>query len=190
MKKLTAVLLCAVLLLCFSGCDSLALPFGPSADYRETVRQAVALMDDMESTLFKDCDLALSVWYNTIHQKKDKTTDRYIVKNGRRTNDFNVALDRLYHDKKFASELKHLDELQQSLRTLRHSLANPPKQYALFNETLTALAGDHITLTCVLMDLDGSYNDLSEQIGALEKDINDNTREFLSFEKELSEIRS
>ena len=187
MKKTFCAVICLILLFCFSGCN---LPFGARAVYRENVQQAISVMDQMETPLYENCALMLDVWHHAIFQKHDKATDPYTVRNGRMTDDFNVALERLYSDSKFSDALTKLQRQQQDLRTLLHELEKPPAGFESFNETLTALIDDHITLTCVLIDLKGSYNEISEQVGSLEKAINDNIRELFSYEKELNALRS
>lgn len=138
-----------------------------SIEYRNNYVSAVIEMQYGIAQASLNGELVKAVWHNSIYQKKDKTTDKYTRKNsgkGEFYDDFNDALNNLYNDKDFSSQINLIRENQEEVDRVMKKLVNPPQAW---EEAYTALKQYHSTyaqLTNMVIIPIGSYNSYTERL--------------------------
>ena len=183
MKKITSILLIALITISFTGCGVLQ-----KQEYREAASAALTLMGDNGGTLDECGRLLLNVWHNAIYEQKDKSTDKYTMKNGKFVDDFNDALDSLYSDEEFSNKLVTINDNQKELRKLRLKLESPPKGAERFNEPLLGMIDSYIEYSNIVLNAQGSYNEVSDQIGKCNNDFGEYANQFEAYEDEIKEF--
>ena len=183
MKKITSILLIALISISFTGCG-----FLQKQEYKETVYTALTLMNNNASVLEECSNSLLNVWHNAIYEQKDKSTDKYTIKNGKFVDDFNDALDSLYSDEEFANKLTTINDTQKELRKLKLKLETPPKGAERFNEPLLGMIDSYIEYSNIVLNPQGSYNDVSEQIGKCSNDFVEYASQFEAYEDEIKDF--
>ena len=135
--------------------------------YAETVMQMTEAHDDSFNAV-NDCSrLLMAVWKNAICQTADPETDRFTRPDGRFVEDFNEALDNLYQDENFSSQLELINKSQQKLRALKKKLPKPPVTYEDINECLIKAFDNWIEISMTILNPTGSYNDAEHKFNEL-----------------------
>ena len=74
------------------------------------------------------CGLIHDVWYNTIYEEDDYTTNKF-CKNGSFFNsDFNISLRNLFADSDFKARISGIEFNQDEVKELMRELTNPPEE--------------------------------------------------------------
>ena len=78
------------------------------------------------------CNLTKSVWYNTIHEESDSTTDAYTKSSysGNFHEDFNDSLNALYLDSDTLKSVGEIKANQEAVAEIMRNLQNPPDDLA------------------------------------------------------------
>lgn len=106
-------------------------------------------------------NLIKQVWYNSIYEKKDDSTDKYTRPKGYFLSDFNEALGNLFVDSSFSSKISTIEDNQETVNGLMKKLKNPPDEYKDAYETLSELYDAYISLTNCATDPTGSLQTYS-----------------------------
>lgn len=118
------------------------------------------------------CNLIRRVWSNAIYEKDDDETDKYTKVNGRFVSDFNDALDNLYEDSDFQTQISDIEENQETVISIMKELQNPPEEYKTAYKSLVECYDAYLTFTNMAIYPDGSLNTFSD-------DFDDADTEFL-----------
>lgn len=118
------------------------------------------------------CNLIRQVWSNAIYEKDDDETDKYTKVNGRFVSDFNDALDNLYEDSDFQTQISDIEENQETVISIMKELQNPPEEYKTAYKSLVECYDAYLTFTNMAIYPDGSLNTFSD-------DFDDADTEFL-----------
>ena len=106
-------------------------------------------------------NLIKQVWYNAIYEEYDDSTDKYTRPNGYFVSDFNDALQNLYADSSFSSQISGIKDNQDTVNSLMKKLKNPPDEYEDAYEAVTELYDAYLTLTNLATDPSGSLQTFS-----------------------------
>lgn len=107
-------------------------------------------------------NLTKSVWNNAIYNKRDESTDKYTMKNGKFVDDFNDALDTLFEDEEFRKAVSEIQNNQNKVTELMKTLKNTPKKYKESYSVLKEYYDNYIKLTNLAINPTGSLKSFSE----------------------------
>ncbi len=108
------------------------------------------------------CDLIGQVWYNTIYQKDDPTTDKYTKSTEYSFNsDFNTSLQKLFEDQDTKNTISEIESNQTNVASLMKQMLNPPKEYQQAYETLEKLYTSYQGLTDLAINPSGNLTTFS-----------------------------
>ena len=107
-------------------------------------------------------NLIKQVWYNAIYEKSDSKTDKYTKPKGYYVSDFNDALQNLFSDSSFSSQIADINENKDTVNSLMKKLKNPPEEYKDAYESLSKLYDAYISLTNLATDPTGSLQTYSQ----------------------------
>lgn len=107
-------------------------------------------------------NLIKQVWYNAIYKESDSKTDKYTRPDGYYVSDFNVALQNLFSDSSFSSQIADINDNKDTVNSLMKKLKNPPEEYKDAYESLSKLYDAYISLTNLATDPTGSLQTYSQ----------------------------
>lgn len=107
-------------------------------------------------------NLIKQVWYNAIYEKSDSKTDKYTKPKGSYVSDFNDALQNLFSDSSFSSQIADINDNKDTVNSLMKKLKNPPEEYKDAYESLSKLYDAYISLTNLATDPTGSLQTYSQ----------------------------
>lgn len=107
-------------------------------------------------------NLIKQVWYNAIYEKSDSKTDKYTKPKGYYVSDFNDALQNLFSDSSFSSQIADINDNKDTVNSLMKKLKNPPEEYKDAYESLSKLYDAYISLTNLATDPTGSLQTYSQ----------------------------
>ncbi len=106
-------------------------------------------------------NLIKQVWYNSIYEEEDETTDKYTKPNGFFLSDFNDALENLFSDTGFQSKISSIKDNQNTVSSLMKELKNPPEEYKDAYETISELYDAYLSFTNLVINPSGSLQTFS-----------------------------
>ena len=107
-------------------------------------------------------NLIKQVWYNAIYKESDSKTDKYTKPDGYYVSDFNDALQNLFSDSGFSSQLADINDNKDTVNSLMKKLKNPPADYKDAYDSLSKLYDAYISLTNLATDPNGSLQTYSQ----------------------------
>lgn len=108
-------------------------------------------------------NLTGKVWYNTIYQVPDDTTDKYTYNSNVGFNpDFNTSLQKLFADQSIKDTISKIESNQKTVSSLMKKMQNPPKEYQTSYETLSKLYVAYQGLTDLAVNPSGTLTTYSE----------------------------
>lgn len=107
-------------------------------------------------------NLIKQVWYNAIYKESDSKTDKYTKPDGYYVSDFNDALQNLFSDSSFSSQLADINDNKDTVNSLMKKLKNPPEDYKDAYDSLSKLYDAYISLTNLATDPTGSLQTYSQ----------------------------
>lgn len=107
-------------------------------------------------------NLIKQVWYNVIYKESDSKTDKYTKPDGYYVSDFNDALQNLFSDSSFSSQLADINDNKDTVNSLMKKLKNPPEDYKDAYDSLSKLYDAYISLTNLATDPNGSLQTYSQ----------------------------
>lgn len=102
------------------------------------------------------------VWYNAIYKESNSKTDKYTKPNGYYVADFNDALQTLFSDRSFSSQIADINNNKDTVNSLMKKLKNPPEEYKDAYESLSKLYDAYISLTNLVTDPTGNLQTYSQ----------------------------
>lgn len=107
-------------------------------------------------------NLTKRVWSNAIYSKRDESTDKYTMENGKFVDDFNDALGNLFEDEEFRKAISEIQDNQNDVTELMKILKKPPKKYEESYSVLKEYYDNYIKLTNLAINPTGSLNSFSD----------------------------
>lgn len=107
-------------------------------------------------------NLIKSVWYNTIYEKSDITTDKYTKSNGQFNDDFNDSLTTLFLDADFRQTIKSIKDNQEAVKKYMKLLQDPPEEYKEAYAAIKELYTSYLDFTQLVISPSGSYKTFSD----------------------------
>lgn len=118
--------------------------------------------------------LVHDVWYNTIYEKSDLSTDKY-TKQGtysyKFNSDFNTSLSNLFSDESFAENLSSIRSGSKSVSELYGKLQNPPEDLQGAYSALNDLYDAFQTLTKCATDPSGNLTTYTSTFNQADSDF-------------------
>ena len=126
------------------------------ADYSNNLESATTMMLYGASEAESAGNLIKSVWYNTIYEEWDSTTDKYTRSKGHGFNsDFNDSLDALFSDSDFLSKISDIKSNQETVANLMKKLQNPPEEYEEAYQAIKEFYDAYLDLTTLAISPSG-----------------------------------
>lgn len=118
-------------------------------------------------------NLIRSVWYNSIHEERDPSTDKYtqISGLGYFYDDFNDALSNLFSDSNFKATISSIEENQNTVNALMKELNNPPEEYEDAYVVLKDYYDAYIKLTHLATNPTGSLSTFSNNFSSADTEV-------------------
>ncbi len=130
-------------------------------EYAENLELATYTMLSGAADAETCCNLIQQVWHNAIWEKEDNATDKYTKPDGKFVTDFNEALDNLFSDLDFYTQINDIIENQETVRSIIKELKNPPEEYKSAYESLSECYDAYLTFTNMAINPSGSLNSFS-----------------------------
>lgn len=117
-------------------------------------------------------NLIYNVWYNTIWEKSDSTTDKYTKSSGYGFNDdFNDSLSALFADSSFTSQISEIKTNNDLVNSLMKSLANPPEEYSEAYSAVKDLYDAYLDITSCAINPTGSLTSYTSTFNAADSNF-------------------
>lgn len=116
-------------------------------------------------------NLIKSVWFNSIYEESDPTTDKYTRPNGYFYDDFNDALSLLFFDDDFIVQLDTIEANQEEVAKLMKDLKNPPEEYEDAYDALKKYYEAYTNLTNLAINPSGSLTTFSENFNTADTEV-------------------
>lgn len=154
----------AVILALFIAVGALFFFSYQKQTYKTNMRSVLVEISNGAIKAEKIGNLVVSVWYNSIWQVSDDTTDQFTKTNGRFNDNFNTSLDRLYENADFNNSLNDLRDNQKIVLNYMQKLNNPPKEYEEAYNQLKTIYQDYLIFTQMVISPSGSYATYSDTL--------------------------
>jgi hypothetical protein len=126
------------------------------------------------------CNLTSKVWYNSIHEERDSSTDSFTrTSSGKFHDDFNTALVLLASSDDTISKINKIEENQAAVSDLYKELQNPSEEFELCFSAVDSAYSAYFSLTELAVSPTGSYNSYST-------DCRESDTEFMEFYEKLN----
>lgn len=133
-----------------------------SKEYGENLNTAAYSMLSGASDAETCGNLVKQVWNNAIYEKSDSETNKFTKPKGYFVSDFNDALENLYADSDFNSQIDEINDNKDLVNFLMKELKNPPKEYEEAYASLSKMYDAYISLTNLATDPTGSLQTFSQ----------------------------
>lgn len=131
-KKKSIITICVIVVIAII-IGAFAISTISKQSYSDNLKKASSLMLTGAASAEDAGGLIHDVWYNTIYEERDSSTDKY-TKDA--YGDFNDSLSVLFADSTFSSQISGIKSNQDSVAAIMKELANPPREY---QEAYTAI---------------------------------------------------
>lgn len=144
-----------------------------SAAYQEELKQVAERIQGYAEDAYDVAAVQASVWYNSIYQERDASTDPYTMEDGVFLEDFDDALGNLYNDSVFAARLASVQTNQVSAAGSMSGLKDAPEGYEDVYQALKAYYDAYIKLTNLALNNGGyTYEEFNRELGELVRELN------------------
>lgn len=117
-------------------------------------------------------NLIHDVWYNSIYQESDPSTDEYTrSKFGGYNDDFNTSLGKLFSDSSFTSQIEALESNQAVINELMKQLANPPEEFKEAYAVLKDYYNAYYELTTLVISPKGSLQTFTDKFNEADSEV-------------------
>jgi len=117
-------------------------------------------------------NLTRAVWYNSIYQESDSSTDKYTRNSsGKYYDDFNTALINLFSDSGFTAQIEEIKDNQDVVIDLMKQLGNPPEEYKDAYLVLKDYYDAYYTLTTLAINPTGSLQTYTDNFNEADSDV-------------------
>lgn len=147
-----------------------------SEEYSDNFNLAVITMLTGAVKSESVCNLTKLVWYNAIFEKNDRRTDEFTVKMSMKYSDdifydFNDALNNLFADSEYISDIDKIESSQTLLIDLMKQLKNPPEEYQEAYQALQKLYDTYLELTNLAVNPTGSLQNYSNNFNTADSNF-------------------
>ncbi len=111
------------------------------------------------------------VWYNTIYEECDTSTDKFTRPKGYFNDDFNDSLSNLFNDSSFQSDILDIKANQDLVASLMKDLKNPPDEYKDAYDALKDLYEVYTDLTQCAVDPSGNLTSYTSSFNTADSDF-------------------
>ncbi len=129
-----------------------------SSQYKKDLSSAVSLMWLGGYQAESAGSLIHDVWYNTIYEKSDYTTDKYTKIGSTFHDDFNTSLFLLQYSDEFTSKTDSIRRNQETVENLIKKLQNPPEDQKSAHVALMNLYDSYIDMVNLALTPSGNLN--------------------------------
>jgi len=141
-------------------------------EYQTNLSLVTATMLNGAVSAEKAGNLIHNVWYNTIWEKSDSTTDKYTKSSGYGFNDdFNDSLSALFADSTFTSQISEIKTNNDLVNSLMKSLANPPEEYSEAYSAVKDLYDAYLDITNCATNPTGSLTSYTSTFNEADSDF-------------------
>lgn len=116
-------------------------------------------------------NLIRSVWYNSIYEKSEPSTDKYTKKNGKFYSDFNDALSKLFSDSTFSKKIGEIESNQSEVASLLKKLQNPHDDYSDAYDALMKFYDAYCDLTACATNPTGTFQTYTSKLSTADDDV-------------------
>lgn len=144
-----------------------------SAAYAENLETISTSMATGAAEAESAGNLIKSVWYNTIYEESDSSTDQYTREDhgqGPYYDDFNDALQNLFSDSTFKQKIQSIGDNQDSVNDLMKKLTSPPEKYKDAYAALKEYYDAYLSLTNLAISPSGSLQAFSSDFNSADTD--------------------
>lgn len=117
------------------------------------------------------CNLIVQVWSNAIWEKEDSETDSYTKPDGYFVEDFNEALDNLFLDSNFQTQINEIKENQEKVNSIVGRLKNPPEEYKTAYASLAECYDVYWTFTNMAINPTDSLQTFSDNFSEIDEEF-------------------
>lgn len=119
------------------------------------------------------CNLTKSVWYNTIYEESDSTTDAYTKNSysGEFHDDFNTSLSNLYSDSSTRTTITKIKQNQTEVAEIMRNLQNPPDDLTACFQTVESMYDIYSDFTNLAISPSGTLQSHSENFRTYDNDF-------------------
>ena len=142
-----------------------------SEEYESNLNAVAYSMLEDAATAEECGNLINSVWYNAIFEKSDDTTDKYTKPNGSFVSDFNDALQALFNDSDFSSDISEIESGQDTVQEYMKKLKNPPDQYKDAYAAISEMYDAYLSLTNLVIDPSGNLQTYSSNFSDADSEM-------------------
>ncbi len=140
--------------------------------YKSNLELASAAMLTGASTAENAGGLIHDVWYNTIYEESDSSTDKYTKENSYKFyDDFNDSLAILFMDTTFIKKIDSIKESQETVNGLMKELMNPPEEYRDAYNTLKDYYDSYLDLTNLVIDPSGNLQSYTSNFNDADSEV-------------------
>lgn len=172
-KKIIVIVLVAIVVICLGvfianlirdkqeqvKAEQIAVMEKEAADnYKNNLETIKIKMLTGGATAESACTLIHDVWYNTIYEEDDYTTDKYCKKGGTFHSDFNTSLGNLFSDSSFISKIESIENNQDEVKSLMKDLTNPPEESKDAYDAVKNLYDAYLELTELAVNPTGNLS--------------------------------
>ncbi len=120
-------------------------------------------------TTTEDCGrLIRQVWYNSIYEERDSSTDKYTLNSyGAFYDDFNDALGNLFSDPTFSSDISKIEKNQTEVSDGMKELVDPPESQREAYTALQEVYSAYLEFTNHIVNPSGNYSSFSSTFDSL-----------------------
>lgn len=133
--------------------------------YAANLSQAISTMHASTSNAEEIGDLIHNVWYNSIFDKYDDSTLKYMG------TDFNESLTNLFSDEDFETSLDNLDKSKESVTSYMKLLSSPSKKYEESYSALKEYYTSYSTFVNLVSNPDGSLESFTESYNTAKSNV-------------------
>lgn len=116
-------------------------------------------------------NLIHDVWYNSIFEERDDTTDQYTRPDGYFVSDFNTALQNLFDDPSFQADLFAIEENKENVQELMKQMQSPPEEHKEAYEALKDLYESYLNFTTIVTDPSGNLNTFTSNFNEADTEV-------------------
>ena len=136
--------------------------------YADNLSKAIMTINSGTSDAEYVGDLVYNVWYNSIFDKYDDDTLKYMGTT------FNKSLENLFSDADFEEKVYNLDTTKKSATHYIKLLSSPSEKYKEPYNDLKDYYASYVTLINLVSDPDGSLNSYTESYNDAKSDVESN----------------
>lgn len=140
--------------------------------YQENLNLAVSTMFLGGYSSERAASLIHDVWYNTIYEEDDITTDKYTKgDNGRFYDDFNTSLFVLFADSSFQSRMDYIESNTETVQDYMKELQNPPEGFTDAYDAAKDLYNAYIDITECATNPTGNLGSFTDTFNAADTEF-------------------